>query len=79
LLDLLFHCLSVYLCRLAAVIYRSEADQLDSFVRFVDVNGLAKYLRTKNWAAFARGYNGPKYKINPYDTKLAAAYKKFGG
>ncbi len=59
--------------------YRSEADQLDSFVRFVQTNGLANYLRTKNWAAFARGYNGPDYKINQYDTKLAAGYKKNSG
>lgn len=57
--------------------YRSEGDQLDSFVRFVITNGLAKFLRTKNWAAFAKGYNGENYKINKYDTKLAAAYKKY--
>jgi N-acetylmuramidase len=59
--------------------YVSEANQLDSFVRYVLTNGLAKHLRNKSWAAFAEGYNGKDYKINNYDKKLAAAYKKFGG
>jgi len=59
--------------------YVSEANQLDSFVRYVLTNGLAKHLRNKNWAAFAEGYNGKDYRINNYDKKLAAAYKKYGG
>lgn len=42
-------------------------------------NGLAKHLRTKDWAAFALGYNGKDYKINHYHTKLAAAYKQHRG
>lgn len=57
--------------------YRSEAEHLDSFVRFIQRNRLDGYLRTKNWAAFARRYNGPAYKKNKYDTKMANAYKKF--
>lgn len=57
--------------------YRSEADQLDAFVRFIKVNGLADELRNKQWAKFARGYNGPAYAKNKYDTKMAAAYKKY--
>ena len=56
--------------------YMSEANHLDSFVRYVIKNGLAKHLKNKNWAAFAEGYNGKDYKINKYDQKLAAAYKK---
>ena len=39
-------------------IYRSEGDHLDSFIRYVETNGLAKHLRSKDWAAFALGYNG---------------------
>lgn len=51
--------------------------QLEAFVRFIGVNGLAIYLRTQNWAEFARRYNGPGYAANRYDTRMAAAYKKF--
>jgi hypothetical protein len=57
--------------------YRDEAAHLDSFVRYVEVNNLARHLKTKNWAGFAKGYNGPTYQQNKYDTKLAAAYKKY--
>lgn len=56
--------------------YVSEGNHLDAFVRFVEHNGLAPHLRNKNWAAFARGYNGENFRINKYDDKLAAAYKK---
>ena len=59
--------------------YVSEANHLDAFVRYVDKNGLAQHLKNRNWAAFALGYNGKDYKINKYDDKLAAAYKKYHG
>lgn len=59
--------------------YVSEANHLDSFVRYIEKNGLAKHLKNKNWAALAQGYNGKNYKINKYDDKLAAAYRKYSG
>lgn len=59
--------------------YRSEADHLDAFLRFVKVNGLIDELRNHKWAAFARGYNGPEYWKNSYDSKMALAYKRHGG
>lgn len=34
-------------------------------------------LRKKDWASFAKAYNGPGYKQNNYDTKLASAYSKY--
>ncbi|MFB9080551.1 N-acetylmuramidase domain-containing protein [Flavobacterium procerum] len=34
-------------------------------------------LRNKNWASFALKYNGPAYKTNKYDEKLARAYAKY--
>ena len=40
-------------------------------------NRLDRALRTHDWVAFARGYNGPNYAINSYDTRLAAAYQKY--
>ena len=52
----------------------SEDDQLDAFVRFVKVNKLDDELCRRDWAGFARGYNGSAYLKNRYDTKLAAAY-----
>lgn len=56
--------------------YKSEAEQLDAMCRFIRINNLAKPLQRKDWAAFARGYNGVAYRINKYDVKLAAAYVK---
>ena len=57
--------------------YESEAKQLLAFVRFVKVNNLDDELRRKDWAGFARGYNGSNYAINKYDKKMANAYLKF--
>ena len=57
--------------------YRDEVSQLDAMIRFLKVNNLDHHLRTLNWAAFARGYNGASYAVNKYDVKLAAAYNKF--
>ncbi|MXR38023.1 N-acetylmuramidase domain-containing protein [Craterilacuibacter sinensis] len=55
----------------------SEANQLDAFIRFIeDDPALLKALKAKKWAEFARRYNGPAYKENLYDAKLAAAYAK---
>ena len=51
-----------------------EPAQLDAFVNFVKKNGLGDELIRLDWAGFARGYNGPAYKVNKYDTKLHAAF-----
>lgn len=56
---------------------RSERDQLDLFARFITSTGLVKHLKSKNWAAFARGYNGPSYARRGYHTRMAAAYKRY--
>ncbi|MCM1520725.1 MAG: N-acetylmuramidase family protein [Lachnoclostridium sp.] len=58
---------------------RSERDQLELFARFITNTGLLKYLKSKNWAAFARGYNGNSYAARGYHTKLANAYRKYKG
>lgn len=50
--------------------------QLRAFVSFIRNTGLAGALIRADWAAFARGYNGPAYKANKYDEKLAAAYRR---
>lgn len=58
--------------------YKSEASQLDTFVRFIKINPtMHTALKAKDWAKFAKLYNGPDYKKNKYDTKLAEAYASF--
>jgi hypothetical protein len=52
----------------------SEDDHLAAFVRFVKLNKLDDELCRRDWTGFARGYNGPAFLKNRYDTKLAAAY-----
>ncbi len=51
--------------------------QVDLMVRFIKTNNLLGALGRKDWAGFARGYNGPAYKKNAYDTKMAAAYERY--
>jgi N-acetylmuramidase/Putative peptidoglycan binding domain len=65
-----------------AAMQTNEAAHLDAFGGFITVNrfrgkALTEHLRTKNWAAFAEGYNGPGYKRNAYDDKLAAACARY--
>ncbi|HBP6410081.1 peptidoglycan-binding protein [Pseudomonas aeruginosa] len=56
---------------------RSESAQFEAFVRFIDTDpALHKALKARKWADFARLYNGPDYKRNLYDTKLARAYEQ---
>ncbi|NJM50839.1 MAG: DUF3380 domain-containing protein [Sphingomonadales bacterium] len=52
----------------------SEDRHLDAFVGFVKGNHLDDELRRLDWSGFARGYNGPAYRANKYDTKMAAAF-----
>lgn len=54
----------------------SEANQLRHMGEFIRNANLIRPLRFKDWAAFARGYNGPGYAKNAYDTKLAEAYAR---
>lgn len=55
----------------------SELKQLRQMAAFIKSAGLLDELQNKNWAAFAKGYNGPQYEKNQYDVKLADAYAKF--
>ena len=54
-----------------------EKAHLDCFGRFCNKNKLLKHLQTKNWEAFAKGYNGSGYKLNKYDSKMKAAYDRY--
>src|SRR5690606_24828097 len=50
--------------------------QLRLMARYIDKAGLADALRRRDWAAFARGYNGPGFAVNGYDGRLARAYAR---
>ena len=54
-----------------------EDKQLEAFARFVKFAKLQSCLEQKDWAGFARRYNGPGYAQNQYDKKLEEAYRKF--
>ncbi|MCY1275632.1 putative peptidoglycan binding domain protein [compost metagenome] len=56
----------------------SEAAQLDAFVRFVQADpALHKALKARKWPTFANLYNGPAYKENLYDVKIARAVERY--
>ncbi len=57
--------------------YNSEAHHLQAFCNFVKSLKLDVKLRNRDWAGFAKGYNGVGYSVNKYNEKLAAAYKKY--
>lgn len=59
--------------------YKGEHRQFDAFIRFLKGTRSAgitlfDHLKNKNWEAFARGYNGPRFKENNYDTDLQKLY-----
>lgn len=58
-----------------AMLNGSEDDHLDAFVNVVLSNkSWHTNLKNLNWTKFAAGYNGPKYKKNKYDEKMAKNY-----
>lgn len=54
-----------------------ETKHLEAFVSYIEHANLKRALANKDWAGFAKGYNGPLYAKNRYDVKLAAAYEKW--
>lgn len=57
--------------------FNNEVDHLRDLGNFIKNKGLLEHLQNKEWAKFARGYNGPAYKKNKYDEKLEAAFEKY--
>lgn len=51
--------------------------QVSVMCRFIKANNLVDELRSRNWAGFARAYNGPAYRKNRYDEKMAEAYRRY--
>lgn len=56
---------------------QDEETQLRGMVAFIATEGLDDDLRRHDWAAFARGYNGPGAAMNRYPQKLAMAFAKW--
>lgn len=54
----------------------SEREQLELFAAFIKSIGIDKALRNKDWATFARRYNGPSYASRGYHTRMAKAYQR---
>lgn len=55
----------------------SEFEQLQLFANFIKNAGMLTDLRNKNWAGFARKYNGSSYRSRGYHTRMAREYKKY--
>ena len=55
----------------------SEFSQLQMFAVFIRNSGMLDALRKKDWAAFARKYNGPSYAKRGYHTRMAKEYANF--
>ena len=62
-----------------AAMCESEAAHLFAFVAFVRAKGLDRALRARDWAGFARGYNGPDFARHAYDRRLAEAWARLSG
>src|SRR5688572_13883269 len=71
------YCGSADVDAFVAAQHEGADQQLALFVKFVSRPPYLPALRGKKWAAFAKAYNGPAYAKNHYDTKLAAAYKRW--
>lgn len=54
-----------------------EENHLEAVIQFLIKREIDDDLRRHDWAAVARVYNGPGYAKNSYDTRMAAAFKKW--
>ncbi|HEX3472978.1 MAG TPA: N-acetylmuramidase domain-containing protein [Silvibacterium sp.] len=62
---------------MVAAMIDSEDAQLNAFRSFLESAKLSAPLQAHDWASFARGYNGPNYAINHYDTQLNGSFQQF--
>lgn len=62
---------------MVAAASQSEDNQLGAFGSFIIASKLNQALQIHDWTAFARGYNGPNFAINHYDTRLNGEFQRF--
>ncbi len=60
-------------------VYQGLSGHFKLFVGYIKVNHLAKVLKDKDWATFAKRYNGKDYAVNHYDTVMQKNYESFAG
>lgn len=65
--------------KMTEVVGDSIDEQVEMMIRFIRWSKLAGKLNNHDWAGFAKVYNGPGYKKNAYDKKMADAYANFAG
>lgn len=54
-----------------------EENHLEAMVQFLIANSIADDLKAHRWDVVARVYNGPSYRQNDYDGRMAQAYAKW--
>jgi hypothetical protein len=62
---------------MVGAMFESEDLQLGAMAAFLVSSGLHRALQAHDWTSFARGYNGPNYAINRYDSRLNGEFQKF--
>lgn len=63
--------------QLVAEVRSDVGGQARLMARYIAKAGLSDALAARDWVRFARGYNGPGYRKNRYDRKLATAYGRY--
>lgn len=56
-----------------------EEEHVEAMMKYILATGIDDDLRSERWATVARIYNGPGYKKNRYDEKMAAEFRKLRG
>ena len=56
---------------------KSESAQLDAWCQFLISQKLIPLLQSRDWAAFARRYNGEGYSVNHYDSRIRDAVELY--
>jgi hypothetical protein len=62
---------------MVAAMSESEDKQLASVGSFLISTKLHLPLRARDWTSFARGYNGPNFAVNHYDSRLNGEFLKY--
>lgn len=63
--------------QLVTAMVENEDAHLDALANFIMANSRCRLgIQRRDWASFAACYNGPNFRINDYDNRLAAAYEK---
>lgn len=62
---------------MVAQMANSEEVQLAAIASFLKASRLDLSLKTHDWTSFARGYNGPNFAENSYDSRLRGEFQKY--